>query len=104
MFLSRNKKNNAYPCKPQFYYIKVALALVCCLGFSMKGLPIKSICYRARKENQDFCPPSWNLVSQEKMEDGDSQVLMDSQVSLENLVTQDEMASQDLMVTIIGIS
>ena len=23
MFSSRNKKNNAYPCKPQFYYIKV---------------------------------------------------------------------------------
>ena len=23
MFLSRNKKNKAYPCKPQFYYIKV---------------------------------------------------------------------------------
>ena len=23
MFLSRNKKNNAYPCKPLFYYIKV---------------------------------------------------------------------------------
>ena len=23
MFLSRNKKNNAYPCKPQVYYIKV---------------------------------------------------------------------------------
>ena len=23
MFLSRNKENNAYPCKPQFYYIKV---------------------------------------------------------------------------------
>ena len=23
MFLSRNKKNNIYPCKPQFYYIKV---------------------------------------------------------------------------------
>ena len=23
MFLSRNKKNNAYPCKPQFYNIKV---------------------------------------------------------------------------------
>ena len=22
-FLSRNKKNNVYPCKPQFYYIKV---------------------------------------------------------------------------------
>ena len=24
MFLSKNKKNNVYPCKPQFYYIKVA--------------------------------------------------------------------------------
>ena len=23
MFLNRNKKNNLYPCKPQFYYIKV---------------------------------------------------------------------------------
>ena len=23
MFLSRNEKNNLYPCKPQFYYIKV---------------------------------------------------------------------------------
>ena len=22
MFFSRNKKNNVYPCKPQFYYIK----------------------------------------------------------------------------------
>ena len=22
-FLSRNKKNNVYPCEPQFYYIKV---------------------------------------------------------------------------------
>ena len=25
MFLSRNKKNIVYPCKPQFYYIKVGL-------------------------------------------------------------------------------
>ena len=23
MFLNRNMKNNEYPCKPQFYYIKV---------------------------------------------------------------------------------
>ena len=23
MFLSSNKKNNVYPCKPQFYYIKM---------------------------------------------------------------------------------
>ena len=23
VFLSRNKKNNVYPCKPQFYFIKM---------------------------------------------------------------------------------
>ena len=31
MFLSRNKKNTVYPCKPQFYYIKVGFCL--CWGF-----------------------------------------------------------------------
>ena len=25
LFMNRNKKNNAYPSKPQFYYIKVGL-------------------------------------------------------------------------------
>ena len=35
MFLSRNKKNNVYPCKPQFYYIKV--------GF--KGVKIIQACF-----------------------------------------------------------
>ena len=35
-FLSRNKKNNVYPCKPQFYYIKV--------GF--KGVNIIQACFR----------------------------------------------------------
>ena len=28
MFMSRNKKNNVYPCKPQFYYIKVGFKWV----------------------------------------------------------------------------
>ena len=32
MFLSRNKKNNVYPCEPQFYYMKV--------GFNLKGIKI----------------------------------------------------------------
>ena len=35
MFLSRNKKNNVYPCKPQFYYIK--------MGF--KGVKIIQVCF-----------------------------------------------------------
>ena len=36
MFLSRNKNDNVYPCKPQFYYIKV--------GF--KGVSIIYACFR----------------------------------------------------------
>ena len=36
MFLTRNKKNNVYPCKPQFYYIKV--------GF--KGVNFTEACFR----------------------------------------------------------
>ena len=36
MFLSGNKKNNIYPCKPQFYYIK--------LGF--EGVKIILACFR----------------------------------------------------------
>ena len=36
MFLSGNKKNNVYPYKPQFYYIKV--------GF--KGVKIIKACFR----------------------------------------------------------
>ena len=38
MFLSRNKKNNVYPCKPQFYYIKVGFQGVKIIGmFSWWG-------------------------------------------------------------------
>ena len=33
MFLSRNKKNNVYPCKPQFYFIKVGFK-----GSNYKGV------------------------------------------------------------------
>ena len=36
MFLSRNQKNKVYPCKPQFYYIKVGI----------KGVNIIEACFR----------------------------------------------------------
>ena len=36
MFFSRNKKNNVYPCKLQFYYIKVVF----------KGVKIIYACFR----------------------------------------------------------
>ena len=42
--LSRNKKNNIYPCKPQFYYIKV--------GF--KGVKIIQVCFRDDHSLSDF--------------------------------------------------
>ena len=44
MVLSKNKKNNVYPCKPQFYYIKVGFKGVkiiqaCfCYGFFIKSV------------------------------------------------------------------
>ena len=36
MFLSIDKKNHAYPCKPQFYYIKGGL----------RGVKIIQVCFR----------------------------------------------------------
>ena len=41
MFLDRNKKNNVYPCKPQFYYIKAGL----------KRVKIILACFRDVKKN-----------------------------------------------------
>ena len=43
MFWGRNKKNNVYPCKPQFYYIKVGFKgdqnyigmFLCCVSFNL---------------------------------------------------------------------
>ena len=43
-FLSRNKNNNIYPCKPQFYYIKV--------GF--KGVRIIKACFRDALEESPW--------------------------------------------------
>ena len=53
MFLSRNKWNNVYSCKPQFYYIKV--------GF--KGVNIIKACFRdvleqAASKEETMLPPS----------------------------------------------
>ena len=50
MFLSRNKKNNVYPCKTQFYYIKVEfkgskLYRHVFVMFSIAFVPKKRICH-----------------------------------------------------------
>ena len=40
---SRNKKNDVYPCKPQFYYIKVEFKGSKLYGYkSQKGLPLET--------------------------------------------------------------
>ena len=41
MFLSRNKKNNVYPGKPQFYYIKVGFN-----GFKIIKACLVMACFR----------------------------------------------------------
>ena len=52
MFLSRNKKTKVYPCKPQFYYIKV--------GF--KGVKILSVCFHdGREKGRTFRSNCHNL-------------------------------------------
>ena len=45
MFLSRNKKNNIYPYKPQFYYIKVRFKgdKIIKAYFPDKSLPLKVV-------------------------------------------------------------
>ena len=53
MFLSRNKKNNVYPCNPQFYYIKV--------GF--KGVKIIYACFCDGKALRNKAPYSHVLNS-----------------------------------------
>ena len=42
MFLSRNNINNVYPCKPQFYYIKV--------GFKEVNIGVFSWCVKAKTQ------------------------------------------------------
>ena len=42
MFFGRNKENNVYPCKPQFFYIKVGL----------KGVKIIQVCFRDVTNNR----------------------------------------------------
>ena len=44
MFFSRNKKNNVYFCKPQFYYVKV--------GF--KGVTIYRYVFRDEQKNKSI--------------------------------------------------
>ena len=45
MFLSRKKKNNVYPCKPQVYYIKVRF----------KGVKIIKACFRDVEIGDPVC-------------------------------------------------
>ena len=45
MFLSSNKNNNVYPCKPQFYFIKV--------GF--KGVKIIKVSFRDVEQYDLHC-------------------------------------------------
>ena len=55
MFLSRNKKNDIYPCKPQFYYIKV--------GF--KGVKIIQACLMLSNVKSEWSitsPSAWYMA------------------------------------------
>ena len=44
MFLSRNKKINVYPCKPQFYYVKVGFKEVKIIQACFCEVALADIC------------------------------------------------------------
>ena len=44
MFLSKHKKNNVYPCKPQFYHIEVGFKGVKTSHFIQMQLQITKTC------------------------------------------------------------
>ena len=58
LFLSRNKKNNVYPYKPQFYYKKVGFKGVKIILECFRGLVGHSISYKivtAPSEDSGSC-------------------------------------------------
>ena len=71
MFLSGNKKNNVYPYKPQFHYIKVGLrgstlnrlAFVMRLHGSATPLPwtMVTMNHRTRQPHTENCFVQWNF-------------------------------------------
>ena len=68
MFTNKNKKNNVYPCKTQFYYIK--------MGF--KGVKIIKVCFHdaenARKLSTRELPYISNIKTFTYTEPNDSNI------------------------------
>ena len=67
MFLSRNKKNNVYPCKPQFYCIKVGFKGVNIMQAYFRDVGFLAFLKRETTFKTNcllFCTPSpfWNRV------------------------------------------
>ena len=56
MFWSKNKKKNVYPCKPQFYYIKVGC----------KGVFVTQTCFHDVMDDVSQC----QCVNDPKISDG----------------------------------
>ena len=67
MFLSRNKKNNIYPCKPQFYFIKVGFeGVIDDMRDIEKNIHITfTIPWRNKKNNKN---PTTNWKSEAKIQ------------------------------------
>ena len=76
MFSSKNKTNNVYPCKPQFYYIKV--------GF--KGVKIIASSARERSElyGREYDQGKVLFVCVEVLRPSQPNGVMSSAVSLPN--------------------
>ena len=72
MILSKMKKNNVYPCKPQFYFIKV----------EFKGVNIIEVCFRDVVPNSSqyiYIESGHSLFCKIACASGESQISLSTQ-------------------------
>ena len=77
MFKSKKYENNVYPCKPQFYYIKVG-----CKGSTLHG----HVCMMKSSENI------------QKKEDGPDRSILDNQSSSVTLIELAKKARKNTVI------
>ena len=85
MFLSRSKKNNVYPCKPQFYYLK--------MGF--KGVKIIYVCFRDAKQRAQWRSEARARKPQSGPRWTRRQTLIDSSNYLKHIEEAADILSED---------
>ena len=64
--MDRNKKNNVYPCKPQFYHIKVGFKGVNIIYACFRDVNCKLSIYFEPRRKSGFIPCQWTVINNKK--------------------------------------